>query len=815
MQRALRGLPPDRGRRRRGRARAGAAGRRAAQRPRRLARGARARLAPVDDARAGAARAPGAAAHRSRRTLVAIRVAFWLGAALTLVWAPAPDRPPDRGRLRRPRATSSSAPSPSGMPAGSSRSPSTATRRCRRPPPSSRSIPPPAHALAWVTGSTLVAGVLISLAAAAVAAWALVEIARPAARRRAAPTTRCCTSRSTRSPSSSPSLYSDGLFLALAAGSFLAASRGRAVTAGVLGGLATGTRLLGLALLPAARVPALARTRARAVARAAGSARAAPRRGRPLRALSRPDARRPVGVHERPGATGIATRRRSARSADCGTRSRRPAAARATCSTSLLTGPGQDEQVALWNVSHLVLLAAAVWLTWVAWRRLGPAFGLYSAATLAIVLSVPADGFPLVSLPRFLLARLPALPRARLADARPPAGARGDAVVVRSARRGRARPPSREESGSREAGARGGRGETSASVEHSLPQIRLAVADGHPRRRRGRRPRARRADRPRRRPARRAPSRSTCARPPRRRPSRRRSRSRGRPVPAAQPKLTRAETSVIVLNGNGRSGAAAEGADRVRAFGYTIGTVGNAPRRDVTRTVVMYRNGYRPEALRLAKDLKVKIVGPLDGLAAEGHARRAPRARPRRLASLPGVDERPSAGRAARPRPTASRPGRACRRGSGRSRRRRGRRGSTSKRPSSSHDSGFSGCSRTALVVRRRARRRISTRRLLHASPREERLERERVERPSAVGRVSGASRSPRSSAAPTSRMLRSASHGDATDAAATRQSARAPAAAKGLRTRAGSRPAAASTPTAKSAGPVTATKSHGKSTSA
>ena len=85
-------------------------------------------------------------------------------------------------------------------------------------------------------------------------------------------------------------------------------------------------------------------------------------------------------------------------------------------------------------------------------------------------------------------------------------------------------------------------------------------------------------------------------------------------VAAAQPRLSRSETSVIVLNGNGRAGAAAAGADRVRSFGYTIGTVGNAPRRDVTRTIVMYRNGYRPEALRLAKDLKVKIVGPLDGL---------------------------------------------------------------------------------------------------------------------------------------------------------------------------------------------------------
>ncbi len=53
-----------------------------------------------------------------------------------------------------------------------------------------------------------------------------------------------------------------------------------------------------------------------------------------------------------------------------------------------------------------------------------------------------------------------------------------------------------------------------------------------------------------------------------------------KPVPAARPKLSRPETSVIVLNGNGRTGAAAAGADRVRSFGYTIGTVGNAPRRD-------------------------------------------------------------------------------------------------------------------------------------------------------------------------------------------------------------------------------------------
>jgi hypothetical protein len=83
-----------------------------------------------------------------------------------------------------------------------------------------------------------------------------------------------------------------------------------------------------------------------------------------------------------------------------------------------------------------------------------------------------------------------------------------------------------------------------------------------------------------------------------------------------KPKLSRGETSVIVLNGNGLSGAAAASAASVRGLGYTIGTVGNAPRSDFTRTLVMFRPGYRPEAVRLAADLKLKIVGPLDGLRA-------------------------------------------------------------------------------------------------------------------------------------------------------------------------------------------------------
>jgi LytR cell envelope-related transcriptional attenuator len=85
-------------------------------------------------------------------------------------------------------------------------------------------------------------------------------------------------------------------------------------------------------------------------------------------------------------------------------------------------------------------------------------------------------------------------------------------------------------------------------------------------------------------------------------------------VGSSVPRLSRGETTVMVLNGNGISGAAHLAADRVRGKGYTIGEVGNAKRTDFMRSVVMYRPGYRGEALRLARDLRIKIVGPLDGM---------------------------------------------------------------------------------------------------------------------------------------------------------------------------------------------------------
>jgi hypothetical protein len=262
------------------------------------------------------------------------------------------------------------------------------------------------HALAWVTGSTLVAGILISLAAAAVAAVVLAQLARPLLGPAGA---RDAVLYLALYPISFVfcAVYSDALFLALAAGAFLAAQRGRAVAAGVLGGLATGTRLLGIALLPAL---AILLSEGHRRDRRALALRLAP-------LLLIPAA---VGVYalylERelgdPWAFTSAQadweREVSPLGPVGGAIDAVQAAGRGTRElASLPYEPGHEHRVALWNLSHLGLLVLVAWLTWVAWKRLGPAHGAYAVATLLIVLSVPAEGFPLVSLPRFVLGDFP------------------------------------------------------------------------------------------------------------------------------------------------------------------------------------------------------------------------------------------------------------------------------------------------------------------------------------------------------------------------------------------------------------------------
>jgi hypothetical protein len=85
------------------------------------------------------------------------------------------------------------------------------------------------------------------------------------------------------------------------------------------------------------------------------------------------------------------------------------------------------------------------------------------------------------------------------------------------------------------------------------------------------------------------------------------------PAPVKKPVLARDETSVMVLNGNGRAGAAHAAADRVSAQGYLLGNVGNAP--SITpRSLIMYRAGYAAEGARLGRDMHIRVVRPLDGM---------------------------------------------------------------------------------------------------------------------------------------------------------------------------------------------------------
>jgi hypothetical protein len=216
--------------------------------------------------------------------------------------------------------------------------------------------------------------------------------------------------------------YSDGLFLALAAGSFLAGVQKRALAAGMLGALACGTRLVGLALLPGLIVLLWPRLR-RDVLRLAPLLLLPAAVGAYALYLDRHVGDPWAFVH----AEGVTWHRHVH---TLGPFSGLWLAFRdgyqgaVEIARHLPRAPHgafeHRDQWASWNVIQVLLLIAALWLTWVTWRRVGAAFALYSLALIAIVLSSPADLVPLVSLPRFLLADFPLfLALAALAGTRP------------------------------------------------------------------------------------------------------------------------------------------------------------------------------------------------------------------------------------------------------------------------------------------------------------------------------------------------------------------------------------------------------------
>jgi len=86
--------------------------------------------------------------------------------------------------------------------------------------------------------------------------------------------------------------------------------------------------------------------------------------------------------------------------------------------------------------------------------------------------------------------------------------------------------------------------------------------------------------------------------------------------PPAEATLTRPETSVLVMNGSGERGGAKRVAAELEEQGYTVVGFDNAPNQNYRRTVVLYTNGTRGEAERLARDEQVprRRVSPVDGM---------------------------------------------------------------------------------------------------------------------------------------------------------------------------------------------------------
>jgi hypothetical protein len=82
----------------------------------------------------------------------------------------------------------------------------------------------------------------------------------------------------------------------------------------------------------------------------------------------------------------------------------------------------------------------------------------------------------------------------------------------------------------------------------------------------------------------------------------------------SHPLRARSGVHVLVLNGNGVQGAASIEAARLQSAGYRVGGAENAQRHDYARSMVLYVPGWAKEARRLARDIGIKLVAPVDGL---------------------------------------------------------------------------------------------------------------------------------------------------------------------------------------------------------
>jgi hypothetical protein len=200
-------------------------------------------------------------------------------------------------------------------------------------------------------------------------------------------------------------VYSESLFLLLSLAAFALAERGRFAGAGVVTGLAILTRVAGLALLPALAVLAWRhRERIRALGKLVLAL--------PVAAIYPLVLWQQVGD---PFAFADAQDRWHRHLSWAG-----PFGGIWHGLTSTWHGleqfvvghgtnvPGTNPMhAAAENVQAFAFLVLFIVLTIVAWRRLGTAYGVFAAVSLAIPLSYPSSRWPLLSLPRFGLVIFP------------------------------------------------------------------------------------------------------------------------------------------------------------------------------------------------------------------------------------------------------------------------------------------------------------------------------------------------------------------------------------------------------------------------
>jgi 4-amino-4-deoxy-L-arabinose transferase-like glycosyltransferase len=191
-------------------------------------------------------------------------------------------------------------------------------------------------------------------------------------------------------------VYSESLFLLLSVAAFALAERRRFLAAGICCGLALLTRPFGLALLPALAVLAWRSPQRRESL--AGLAAALP-----IAAVY------PLVLWAQlgdPFAFADAQGRWHRHVSWAGPFGGIWAGVHDAVTGATPAGAGELHAAAV-NWEGLVTLVLFGLLAVVAWKRLGAAYGLFAALSLALPLSVPSDRWPLLSLPRFVLPVFP------------------------------------------------------------------------------------------------------------------------------------------------------------------------------------------------------------------------------------------------------------------------------------------------------------------------------------------------------------------------------------------------------------------------